>query len=233
MSEASYKVHRIGLVNVSVYLIYRPGEALLVDSGNRGSEVKILETMKQLGLKPEMLKLLILTHAHYDHAGSARKLKELSGCRILIHRNESHRLRKGWTPIPAGTRWKAKFLVGAGRIFAWRLMKYPGAEADLVADELFDLKSFGFPGKVIHTPGHTFGSMLVLMDGGELISGDTFFGLENKLHFPPFAEDQKALIRSWGKIRELKAKTIYPAHGRFFPFESFLAEYDAALKRYS
>ena len=233
MSEATYKVHRIGLVNVSVYLIYRPGEAILVDSGNRGSEVRILEALKKLGLEPGMLKLLILTHAHYDHAGSARKLKELTGCRIVIHRSESHRFRKGWTPIPSGTRWKAKLIVALGRIVGRRIMKYPGTEPDLVADELFDLRPFGFPGKVIHTPGHTFGSMIVLMDGGELISGDTFFGLENKLHFPPFAEDQKALIRSWGAIRELQAKTIYPAHGRYFPFESFLAEYELAVERYS
>ncbi len=233
MSEATYKVHRIGLVNVSSYLIYRPGKAILVDCGNRGSEVKILETLKKLDLDPGMLKLLILTHAHYDHAGSARKLKELTGCKIMIHRTESHRLRKGWTPIPSGTRWKAKVLVGLGRVLGRRLMKYAGAEADLVSDEVFDLKSFDFPGKVIHTPGHTCGSMIVLMDGGELISGDTFFGLENKLHFPPFAEDRRALLRSWGAIRELKVKTIYPAHGRYFPFESFLAEYDSALERYS
>ena len=233
MSEVTYKVHRIGLVNVSSYLIHRPGEAILVDSGNRGSEVKILETLKKLNLEPGMLKLLILTHAHYDHAGSARKLKELTGCKIMIHRAESHRLRKGWTPIPSGTRWKAKVIVGLGRVFARKLMKYPGAEPDLVADELYDLKPFGFTGKVIHTPGHTFGSMVVLMDGGELISGDTFFGLENKLHFPPFAEDQHALLKSWGAIRELKVKTIYPAHGHNFPFENFLAEYDSAIERYS
>ncbi len=66
---------------------------------------------------------------------------------------------------------------------------------------LFDLKEFGFPGKVIHTPGHTFGSMVVLMEGGELIGGDTFFGLENKQHFPPFAEDPQALLKSWGSYQ--------------------------------
>ena len=55
------------------YLIYRPGEAILVDSGNKGSEEKILKTLKGLGLEPGMLKLLILTHVHFDHAGSAAK----------------------------------------------------------------------------------------------------------------------------------------------------------------
>lgn len=232
MSSETYTVHRIGLVNVSAYLIYRPGEAILVDCGNPGSEVKILEKLKHLDVDPGMLKLLVLTHEHYDHAGSARRLKELTDCKVLIHRNAAHRLRKGSTPIPAGTRWKAKFLVGLGSIFARRLMNYPGTEPDLIADDLFDLSIFGFPGKLIHTPGHTFGSMVVLMEGGELIAGDTLFGVENKQHFPPFAEDLPGLLRSWEVISDLQVKTVYPAHGHLFSFESFLAEYDSVMKKY-
>ena len=107
----------------------------------------------------------------------------------MVHQSEAARLREGYTPIPAGTRWKAKFLVGVGRIFARRIGDFPGAEADLFVSDSFDLEEFGFPGKVIHTPGHTFGSMVVFMSGGELIGGDSIFGLEGKQHFPPFAED--------------------------------------------
>jgi hydroxyacylglutathione hydrolase len=232
MTQETYTVHRIGLVNVSAYLIQKPGEAILVDCGNRGSEEKILEKLKGLGVEHGMLRLLILTHEHFDHAGSARRIRELTGCKILIQRSAAHRLRKGSTPIPRGTRWKAKIVVGVGRIFARRIMRYPGTEPDLIVDDLFDLNAFGFPGQVIHTPGHTSGSMIVLMEGGELIAGDTLFGVENKQHFPPFAEDLPSLVRSWAVIRNLKVTTIYPAHGRHFSFESFLAEYDAAMERY-
>lgn len=233
MKAESYKVQRLGLINVGTYLIYRPGEAILVDSGNKGSEEKILKTLKGLGLEPGMLKLLILTHVHFDHAGSAQKLKELTGCRIMVHQSEAARLREGYTPIPAGTRWKAKLLVGVGRIFARRIGYFPGAEADLFVSDSFDLEEFGFPGKVIHTPGHTFGSMVVFMSGGELIGGDSIFGLEGKQHFPPFAEDLNALLRSWELIRDLKPSILYPAHGRSFSYESFLAEFDGVMERYS
>lgn len=232
MRDLSYTVHRIGLVNVSAYLICRPGEAILVDSGNAGSEDKILEHMDKLGLDPSMLKLIILTHAHFDHAGSARKLKELSGCKILIHHSEADKLGEGYTPLPPGTRWKAKGLVGLARIFAGRMGKFPPASPDIVVDESFDLSEFGFPGEVLHTPGHTFGSMVVLLDGGELIGGDTIFGVENKQHFPPFAEDLPALVNSWKMIRKLPVKTLFPAHGRPFSFDSFLAEFEGAIKRY-
>ena len=233
MSVEPYKVHLIELVNVSCYLIYRPDEAILVDCGKSGSEIKILEAIKGLGLEPGMLRLLVLTHSHFDHAGSAGRLKELTGCKVMIHRSEAERLSSGYSPIPAGTRWKAKLLVGLGRIFARRMMKFPDAKADLLVDDLFDLEAYGFPGRVIHTPGHTFGSMVVLLEGGELIAGDTLFGLENKQHFPPFAEELSALVSSWKHIHDLPVKTIYPAHGRHFSMESFLAEYESALKKYS
>lgn len=112
-------------------------------------------------------------------------------------------------------------------------MKFPGAEPDLMAGKSFDLKPYGFTGKVIHSPGHTHGSMVVLMEDGRLITGDTMFGLENKLHFPPFAEDLPSLVRSWQMIRQLPVQIFYPAHGRHFTIKSFMEEYDTAIERYS
>ena len=229
---ADFKLHRIGLGNVSCYLIYRPGESILVDCGNPGSEVKILDELMHLGLEPGSLRLLVLTHSHFDHAGSAAKLKELTSCSLMVHQAEADRLRRGYSPIPDGTRWKAKLIVALGRVVARKLMNFPGAEPDLIAEDQVDLTGFGFPGSVIHTPGHTHGSMVVLMEDGRLITGDTMFGLKSKQHFPPFAEDLPALVRSWGKIRTLQVETCYPAHGFRFPFSSFLEEYDAAVKKY-
>lgn len=232
MEKRAYSVQRIPLSNVSAFLIHRPGEAILVDCGTSGSETKILKAMTGAGLEPGMLKLLILTHAHFDHAGSAGSVKEVTGCRIMIHQTEAKSLREGFTPLPPGTRWKAKILVGLGRTFASRLGKYSGAEPDLEAGESWDLTEFGFPGQVIHTPGHTFGSMVVLMEGGELFAGDTIFGWEGKQHFPPFAEDLPALVKSWEYIRTLPIGTIYPAHGKSYGMERFLKEYEPAVKRY-
>jgi len=229
----NYTVKRISLANVSAFLIYRPGEAILVDSGNRGSEEKIMRTLERVGLEPGMLKILILTHVHFDHAGSAGKLKELTGCRIMVHNTEKERLQAGFTPIPNGTRWKARLLVALGRMVARGIGRFPGTEPDLLVKDSLDLDQFGFPGKVIHTPGHTHGSMVVLMEGGELIGGDTIFGLEGKQHFPPFAEDLPALVSSWQHIRTLPVTTFYPAHGRHFSRESFLEEFDRAMERYS
>ncbi len=232
MGQDGYTIQRISLEKVSSFLIHRPGEAILVDCGKSGSEVRILEKMRSAGLWPGMLKLLILTHAHYDHAGSAKKIKELTGCKVMVHQSEADRLKKGFTTIPAGTRWKAKVLVALARVLAWRIGKYPGADADLLVKDAFDLQEFGFRGEVIHMPGHTCGSMVVLMDNGALFAGDTLFGVKGKQHFPPFAEDLPELVQSWEHISRLPVKTIYPAHGMHFNSESFVAEYDQAKRRY-
>lgn len=232
MAAVPYTLHRIFLGNVSCFLIYRKGEALLVDCGNRGSDRMILDAMAKLELDPGMLRLLILTHVHFDHAGSARRLKELTGCRIVVHRSEADRLRQGRTPIPGGTRWKARALVAVGRVFRRRIMRFPGAEPDLLVDDELDLAPYGFKGRLIHTPGHTPGSMVVWLEGGELLAGDTFFGLEGRLHFPPFAENLPMLMKSWEKLRSLPAATIYPAHGKPFEYTRFLQEWEGAKERY-
>ena len=207
-------------------MLFKPGEAILVDSGRRGSEEKILQEMASKGLQPTDLKLLLLTHAHYDHAGSARQLKEITGCRILIHRKEATRLEAGFTPIPSGTRWKAKVVVAVGRIFARHLMKYPSATADILMEASFSLAEFGFPGRLIHTPGHTPGSVVVLMEKGEMITGDTLFGLAGKRIFPPFAEDKAELKKSWKKISEIELKIFYPAHGVPISRDKFMKEFE-------
>lgn len=227
MKAEVYKLHRIFLINVSSFLIYKPGEAILVDSGKQGSELKIIGEMSRLGLQPENLKLLILTHAHYDHAGSARRLKEITGCRIMIHKSEASRLEAGYTPIPSGTRWKAKVIVAVGRTFARDLMKYPAAKPDILVEESSSLSEFGFPGRVMHAPGHSPGSMLVLMDKGEMLAGDTLFGLPGKRIFPPFAEDELALLKSWKMISELDVHTFYPAHGIRISRDKFMNEFNA------
>ncbi len=222
--EFSFKVHRIALPNVNCFLVYRPGLAMLVDCGIRGSERKILAEMEGLGLAPEMLNLLVLTHVHYDHAGSARNLKVLTGCRILVNEKDAPRLAAGRTPFPKGTRWKAKILVGLGRILASRMLRFPVVTADLLAGEETDLAGEGFEGRFLHLPGHTPGSSVLLLPDGTLLGGDSFFGIPGKRHFPPFAEDQKELKFSWDRVPAMDFHTIYPAHGRPISREAFMEE---------
>lgn len=89
----------------------------------------------------------------------------------------------------------------------------------MVGDEGLLLTDYGIPGRVIYTPGHTAGSLSVLLD-----SGDAFVGClaMNKLPFrlspglPIFAEDIQKVKESWKHLLGLGAKTVYPGHGEPF-----------------
>ncbi len=75
------------------------------------------------------------------------------------------------------------------------------------------------PGRVIHTPGHTAGSVSVLLETGEAFVGCM---AHNNLPFrlrpglPIFAEDLEQLRESWKQVLNQGARTIYPAHGEPF-----------------
>jgi hydroxyacylglutathione hydrolase len=72
---------------VYVYLIY--GEKIcLIDSGVASSEDVIFDYIRKTGRQPEEISLLILTHSHPDHIGSALAIKKASGCTVAAHAAE-------------------------------------------------------------------------------------------------------------------------------------------------
>ena len=66
---------------------------------------------------------------------------------------------------------------------------------------------------MIHTPGHTAGSMSLIIDDELAVVGDTMFGVFRWSVFPPFAEDEKLMIKSWGRLLETKCSEFIPSHG--------------------
>ena len=62
---------------------------ILVDAGIPGSERKIAKVLTRHGLSMKDIKLIVVTHAHVDHAGSAARLRKLSGAPILAHRDDA------------------------------------------------------------------------------------------------------------------------------------------------
>ena len=88
-----------------------------------------------------------------------------------------------------------------------------------VADEL-SLDEYGIAGRIVYTPGHTAGSISVLLDSGEAVVGDMAMNsLPMRLSpgLPVFAENLSQLMESWRMILKQGVATIYPSHGRPFP----------------
>lgn len=107
------------------------------------------------------------------------------------------------------------------------MLLYPKAEpvkTDLtVGDEGLPLDDYGIPGRILYTPGHTVGSLSVLLDSGEAFVGDLAmnkFPLRRNPGLPVLADDIEKVKDSWRNLMELGAVTVYPGHGKPFSIEA-------------
>ena len=92
MEPATIIPIQLGIVNA--YIVKQDG-VILVDTGIPGSENAILSAMEKAGIRKHDVRLIILTHGHGDHAGSAARLRELTGAGIAIHTGDAGMLRTG------------------------------------------------------------------------------------------------------------------------------------------
>lgn len=103
------------------------------------------------------------------------------------------------------------------------LVHIPATNVDLIlGDEEFSLGEFGIAGKVIPTPGHSPGSVSILLETGDAFVGDlamNAFPLRLSPGLPIFAEDLQKVKNSWKLLLDYGAKMIYPAHGSPFTAE--------------
>jgi hydroxyacylglutathione hydrolase len=143
------------------YIVF--GERVtLIDSGVAGAEALLFEYIRKNGRDPKDLSLLILTHSHPDHIGSARAIQAATQCRIAAHAGE-----KDWIE-DTDRQFRERPVPGFPALVGW-----PAQIDRLLADgERVDLGN-GMVCEVMHTPGHSRGSIsLLFRSENVLITGD-------------------------------------------------------------
>lgn len=208
----------LGMTNS--YLIKGENGYLLVDAGEPCKFKHFKKHLDHLGIDPHEIELIIITHAHYDHVGCLAQIKAMCDSLVIIHPHEARFIEKGRVIIPPGTNWLGKLFSVVGR-WSKYLFSFEPVEAELLVDYEFDLTPYGVSGKIIPTPGHTPGSISVILDDGQGIVGDLAMNFRGQ-NYPIFAEHPEQIYSSWKLIIEKGAKTIYPAHGRSFKASKLL-----------
>ena len=117
-----------------------------------------------------LVSLIVVTHTHVDQAGSAARIRTLSGAPIVAHTGDLDYYLQKRSMRFCSTGWFGDVFLRMGLI----LQPYRPFTPNVLLQtgETLDLSAYGLDGRVIHTPGHTAGSLSVQLASGDVMVGD-------------------------------------------------------------
>jgi glyoxylase-like metal-dependent hydrolase (beta-lactamase superfamily II) len=187
-----------------LFLVEHGGVLTLIDTGAVGTAPRIFDALERTGRRPEDLRQIVLTHAHGDHAGEARAIRDVTGARIVIGAADAPVFR-GVEEYPFGRGMLAPLYRP--------LATYPRAEPDAQVSGRTELAG----GLVaIPTPGHTAGHLSVWAPEHEaLFVGDTIWNLGPlRPSWKGFTQDLDANADSVKVLAAENARRAFFGHGR-------------------
>lgn len=195
------------------FLVRRGNARLLVDTGRTAAWGRLRTALASAGVVPGQNLDVVLTHTHFDHAENVASLKETFQVTLLAHRLEAPLLASGAGPIPAGSVFLTRALMAAAGDRARNWFRYRPATVDIPVDGPTNLEDRGLGVRLVHTPGHTAGSISVIVDDDVALVGDAMVGVMPGAIFPPFGEDRARIVSSWAVLLETDCRLFLPAHG--------------------
>jgi hydroxyacylglutathione hydrolase len=187
---------------------------VLVGTGAPGDLKAILSTFKDYSVDVRQLALILLTHGHSDQAGCAAELRRQSGAQIAIHTADAPLVRAGRNGMIVVQDW-------LGRVLRPLVdEEFEAFEPDLVFEEGIALEPYGLRARVVPTPGHTSGSVSVVLASGEAIIGDVLRGSlvwPNKARDHYFCNDPVRNQRSIVKLAREGLLRCHPGTFGSFP----------------
>lgn len=208
LTRISPRLHLLDFSIGQAYLWQDEGELTLIDAGWAGSADRTTAAIRAAGLDPDLLRRIVLTHCHRDHVGAAGELADRHGAEILAHRLDAPVIR-GEAPVPEPD------------LLDWELPLYehgmtvPEAPPTRVDREVEDGEELGFGdgAVVVHTPGHTPGSLAVhLPRHGVLFTGDTVAAVQG-VTFGVFHVDRALAMDSMRRLAKLAPAVLCCGHG--------------------
>ncbi len=197
-------LYYVGASDIASYLIATPEGHILIDSGFEETVPIIRENLRKLGFKLEDVKILLTSHAHYDHVGGLATLKELTGAKLLVHEKDVPQLARGGKGDPH-----------LGDRFPFRPVRADRALKD------GERVSLGGTTLTAHlTPGHTLGCTTWTMKAGGhdvvFVCSATILPavtLTKNERYPEIAEDY---ARTFQVLKSLPCGIFLGAHAVFY-----------------
>ena len=195
-----------GVRGANSYVFLGEKGVVVVDTGMGGNASKIVEFVGSLDKEPASIAYIVLTHSDMDHSGSVAQLKELTKAKVAIHRSDAPRL---------SGEMKLKEVKGAmGALFAIMslFIRFKPVKPDILLEDSSMIGGL----TVVHTPGHTDGSVSLYLPGEVLFVGDAL--RTNKKELPVLSHSAMTVNmdqarESVRKIVELKFEYLLPGHG--------------------
>lgn len=225
------KIYQILNGRSNAFLVSSGEKYILIDTGRKNKWKELKNKLDELGVNENSMAALILTHTHFDHAENAYNIKENYKTNLIVHKSEEGFIRNGSNPVIKGTNLATGSITRILGESLRKLYKYKSADCDIMVEDNFNLVDLGFEAYILHTPGHSIGSLSIIIDDEIAIVGDAMFGVFKNSVFPPYAEDSVTMIKSWKKLLNTGCSLFIPAHGTENSKELLQKEYEKYLNK--
>jgi len=210
-------IEKIILKFVNVYLIKIREGYMLIDAGLKGSYQSFKNILKKKNIQISSIKYILVTHHHSDHTGFLSVLREEYPQIVLIaHKKEVSALKEGKTLPFKSKNLLLKFFSGfnSGK---FEPVEIKNSDIILDGDSEILFQKEGLNAKILHTPGHTPGSISIVLDDGRAVIGDLLMNFSPDIFlsnpFPLVFSDLEQVKKSCKKLLDEGVSIFLPGHG--------------------
>ncbi len=204
------------------YMIKLKNGYLLIDTGYPEQFGRFRKKLKYLNIDLKDILYILLTHAHYDHAGFLNELLDYTEAKVILHRLSVDRLKMGQNIFDGGcTSYLALVFCKIMKLLGKGEHKFPPVlrlgRYIVLDDSTKQIVEQKLSGVIINLPGHTIDSIGLMLEDGSLFCGDAAMnGFPSLNRITIWIEDLKDFRRSWEIMINNNPTKIYPSHGEPF-----------------